>query len=105
MARTAGEINYKRFSGMEDLVDRFLEIKGYKSITENNERVWKSGAGFLSAIKYIKIEFLENNTLQIHGWIRPMTGEEQDLGGIGIVGALPRKQVMSVINSIKTFVK
>ena len=103
MARTIITTKYTTFEGLQDRLFSLLQSKGYKNITENNENVWKCGVGFWTAIKYIKIEFAENNTLLISGWIRPMAGSEQDLNGI--IGALPKKQVINVIRELQELAK
>ena len=103
MARTTIKANYSNFNGLQNRLSHLLQSKGYKNINENNENVWKCGIGFLTAIKYIKIEFAGNNTLLISGWIRPAFGSEQDL--TGIVGAIPKKQVMTVIGEIQALIK
>ncbi len=102
MARTTIKMNYTNFDGLHYRLASLLQSKGYKNIIENNENVWKLGVGFLTAMKYIKIEFAENNTLLISGWIRPIFGSEQDL--TGIMGALPKKQVMNVIREMQSLI-
>lgn len=103
MARTIIKTNYTNFDGLQNRLSNLLQQKGYKNINENNENVWKCGVGFWTAMKYIKIEFAENNTLVISGWIRPMAGNEQDLNGV--VCILPKKQVMNVIKEIQSLIK
>lgn len=103
MARTTIKAKYTNFDGLQNRLSSLLQSKGYKNINENNENIWKCGMGFWTAIKYVKIEFAENNTLLISGWIRPMAGREQDLNGI--VGALPKKQVMNVIREMQVLIK
>lgn len=103
MARTTITLKYKNFDGLQNRLSALLQQKGYKNLNENNENIWKCGVGFWTAVKYIKIEFAENNTLLISGWIRPMAGGEQDLNGI--VGALPKKQVMNVIKEMQALVR
>lgn len=100
MARTVIQMRYNNFEKLNESIFFLLQYKGYEYICENNEIVWKRGIGFLSAIKYIKIEYAENNTIIVSGWIRPMFGNEQAL--YGTVGALPKSQVMRVIKEIQT---
>lgn len=71
-------------------------------MTENNEDVWKCGFG-IGVRKYIKIEFAENNTLVISGWVRDIGTDEQELKGF--VCSVPKKQVRNVVNEIQTLVK
>lgn len=103
MARTTIKVNYSSFDGLQNRLSSLLQSKGYKNIDEKNENVWKCGVGFLTAIKYIKIEFAGNNTLLISGWIRPLIGSEQDLNGI--VAVIPKKQVMNVIKEMQALIK
>ena len=84
-------------------VSDFLRKKGYKSITEHGENVWKCGVGFLTAMKYIKIEFEGNNTMLISGWVRVICGNEQDLKG-AFVCVVPKKQVLDVITELQSCV-
>ncbi len=103
MARTTLTLTYTDINGLQDNLAALLKSKGYKNINENNENVWKCGIGFWTAIKYIKIEFAQNNSIVISGWIRPAFGSEQNLEGI--VGALPKKQVMNVIKQMQAIIK
>ena len=103
MARTTIQVRYTNFEGLQERLAALLHSRGYKSITENNENVWKCGIGFLTAMKYIKIEFAADHTLLISGWIRVVAGGEQDL--TGFVGALPKKQVMNLIQEIQSIVR
>lgn len=84
-------------------VSELLRKKGYKSITEHGENVWKCGVGFLTAMKYIKIEFEGNNTMLISGWVRVICGNEQDLKG-AFVCVVPKKQVLDVITELQSCV-
>lgn len=102
MARTTIQAQYTNFDGLQVRLSALLQSKGYKNITENNENVWKCGVGFLTAMKYIKIEFAENHTLLISGWVRVVAGGEQNL--TGLVAALPKKQVMNVIKEIQAII-
>lgn len=99
MARSMFQTEYKNFENTRDQIATFLTQKGYKLKNEKNETVWKCGVGFWTAMKYVKIEFAANNTLIVSGWIRPALCGEQDLNGF--VGAIPKKQVMSVIQQIQ----
>ena len=103
MARSTFQIQYSNPNGLMEYLSSLLQSKGYKYITENNEYVWKCGVGFWTAMKYIKIEFAPNNIMLVSGWIRPMLGSEQDLNGM--VGALPKKQVMNVIQQIQNTIR
>ncbi len=99
MARTTITTTYSDFQQTNAQIQRILSSHNYKQIDENGEQVWKCGVGFWTAMKYVKIEFGENNALLISGWIRPVLGSEQDLKGV--VGALPKKQVLNVIQELQ----
>lgn len=101
MARTIVEVKYSNFEETRNKIVNLLQMNGYKNITENNESVWKCGIGFLTAMKYIKIEVAQNMTLVVSGWVRPVLGNEQSLEGF--VCCIPKRQVMSVINQIQSY--
>lgn len=100
--RTTIKVAYSHIEETNSKVSKLLKEKGYKSISEHGENVWKCGIGFLTAMKYIKIEF-ENNTMLVSGWVRVVGGNEQDLKG-AFVCVIPKKQVMDVINEIQSCV-
>ena len=99
MARTTIEIYCADVESAKQEVTKILTANNYKPIKENGENVWKCGVGFWTAMKYIKIEFIENNTVYISGWVRAMIGSEMDLDGFAAI--IPKKQVSSVIDKIK----
>ena len=99
MARTTVKAIYNNIQESNKLIEQILLSHNYKLKEENGENVWKCGNGFWTAMKYVKIEVLENNEIEISGWIRPALGSEQDLSGF--VGALPKNQVKKVIEEIK----
>ncbi len=103
IARTTIQVSYTNPEETQRSVSELLRKKGYKNIIKNNESIWKCGVGFLTAIKYIKIEFTENNTMLISGWIRPLGGSEQNLDGV--VCIIPKKQVQSVVNELQGVVR
>ncbi len=103
MGRTTIKTTYCDLHQTNAQIQKILLSHNYKQINENGEQVWKCGVGFWTAMKYIKIEFAENNGLLISGWIRPMLGSEQDLNGV--VGALPKKQVLNVIQELQRAMK
>lgn len=100
MSRTTIKLTCTNPQESNRRIESILSSNNYKNINENNENVWKCGVGFLTAMKYIKIEFAENNTLLVSGWIRAVAGSEQDLNGF--VAAVPKKQVMNVIKEIQS---
>ena len=102
MARTTIKIKYTDAQQANQTVERILSSRNYKSICENGENVWKCGIGFWTAIKYIKVEFSDQNTLMISGWIRSIAGSEQDLQGS--YSFVPKRQVMNVIEELQRYI-
>ena len=100
--RTTVRVKYTDSKEMQNRVSVLLGRKGYKIIDEHGEKVWKCGVGFWTAMKYIKIEFVENNTMLVSGWIRTIGGNEQDLSG-AFVCVVPKKQVLDVLTEIQSF--
>ncbi len=98
MARTTIDYTYSSFEEFKEHAAHVLEKAGYKSVVEENEDVYKCGVGFLTAMKYIKIEYAAENIAHISGWVRAVAGKEMDLNGI--VAVIPKKQVKKVINEI-----
>ena len=99
MSRTRIETTCADVESAKQEVTKILTANNYKPIKENGENVWKCGVGFWTAMKYIKVEFMENNTVYISGWVKAMIGSEMDLDGF--VAIIPKRQVSSVIDKIK----
>ncbi len=95
--RTKFEIKVNGKNTEEFIISR-LNDNGYYLVTENNEEVYKKGVGFWTAIKYIKVEVVALDTINLYGFIRPAFGNEQNLNGF--VGCVPKKQVSDLINKI-----
>ena len=104
MART---IIRKKYSGnMEDAkkkVETILSQNGFHEKTiKTGEIVWKKGTGMMTAMQYIKTEFLEGE-LVLSGWVQAGLGSvglsEMEL--TGFVAAIPKKSTMKVINQIQ----
>ncbi|MBQ9413795.1 MAG: hypothetical protein IJU16_01570 [Clostridia bacterium] len=103
MARTMMAFRYTNPAGLMDRLAYVLQTRGYQYISENNENVWKNGMGMLTAMKYVKIEFAPNNTIVLSGWVRAVAGGEMDLNGF--VGAIPKKQVMNVLQELQAQIR
>ncbi len=99
MARTVVQMYCRDIQWANQTIANILMSKNYQPIIENGERVFKCGVGFWTAMKYVKVEFAENNTVILSGWIRPVMCGEQDLNGV--FGALPKKQVLKVFQEIQ----
>lgn len=101
--RTTVRVECTNSVEMQRKVSELLEKKGYRSIAERGENVWKCGRGFLTAMKYIKIESVENRAILVSGWVRMIGGNEQDLSGT-FACIVPKKQVRKVITEIQSIV-
>ena len=99
MSRTTYVFPYTDADVCEKNIKAILAQEKYEYIFEKDEYVWKCGNGTWAAIKYIKYEFVDANTLHLSGWVRSDVGGELNLDGI--LGGLPKKQVRAVINRIK----
>ncbi|MCI8282361.1 MAG: hypothetical protein HFI76_11845 [Lachnospiraceae bacterium] len=104
MARTSMKIVYKcTFEQAQNKVTNILSGKGFKTTTiKTGETVWKKGTGLMTAMQFIKVDYSEKEIL-LSAWIQAgvgsMGGGEMDLSGI--VGALPKKQLMKVLEEMK----
>lgn len=87
---------------VQKMVSNILNGKGFVPIiTKTGENVWKKGAGLLTAMQYIKIEFLQNEII-LSAWIGIGVGNIYTEWKLeGILGALPKKQLLDVIGEIK----
>ncbi len=70
---------------------------------KTGESVWKNGTGLMTAMKFIKVEYAQNN-ITISAWVQTgvgnVGGNEMDL--TGFVAAIPKKQLLKVIEEIKS---
>lgn len=103
MARTTLNIRYTcDYERANKIITGILTANGYKQINYMNESVWKNGTGLMTAMKYIKVDF-NTDSVSLSGWVctgvGSVSGSEMDLSGF--VGALPKKQVMKVLERIK----
>ncbi len=103
MSRTVINVRYTcDYRKANTIITDILTSSGYKQIDYMNESVWRNGLGLMTAMKYIKVEF-STDSVTLSGWvctgIGSISGAEMDLSGI--VGALPKKQVISVLDKIK----
>ena len=89
-----------KFEQAENIINNILSKNGFKQTTINSgENVWKKGTGFLTAMQFIKIDF-SSNEFTISAWVQAGLGSnEMDL--TGVVAAIPKKQLLNVIEQIK----
>ena len=62
------------------------------------ETVWKKGTGFLTAMKFIKLDF-QPNMLVIFGWTAAGLGSKitSEMPLEGIIGAAPKKSCLKTV--------
>lgn len=98
MSRTRINVNHGYdFKEAEARVYQVLMDADYNEIERNGERVWRRGTGF-TMMQYIKVEFGDNAVL-LSGWVG--NGPEGELALTGIIGAVPKRSVMKVLEKIK----
>lgn len=100
MSRTTFIVKCSDANQAAQVAERILISEKYDRILENGETVWKCGNGLWAAIRYIKLEFPDPNTMHISGWVKATIGGEMNLDGT--YGGLPKKQVSKVIKQIQT---
>ena len=99
MARTTFISKCRSISYADPIIHDILVREGFSLILENNEQVWKCGNGAWVSMKYIKIEYANDTTVHITGWVKSTIGPEQNLDGV--IGGLPKKQVLNIIRRIQ----
>lgn len=105
MARTSFKIRYGcDFLEAQKKTETTLQSKGFHRETlKTGEKVWKSGTGFLTAMKFVKVEYTQSEII-LSAWVQTgfgsVGGKEMDL--TGFVGAFPKKQLMNVLEEIKS---
>ena len=100
MARTTFISKCRSISHADPIIHNILVKEGFSLILENNEQVWKCGNGPWVSMKYIKIEYSDDTTVHITGWIKSTLGPEQNPDGI--IGGLPKKQTLKIIRQIQS---
>ena len=99
MSRTTFISKCRSISYADSVIHSVLVKEGFSQIMENGEKVWKCGNGAWLSMKYIKIEYVDNTTVHITGWVKSTIGPEQNLDGV--IGGLPKKQALNIIRRIQ----
>lgn len=104
MARTSIKTSYNcSYEEAERKINSILSQKGFKMTTlKTGEKVWKKGTGLMTAMQFVKVDFSQNEFIMsawVQAGIGSVGGKEMDL--TGVVGALPKKQLMKVLEEIK----
>ena len=78
------------------------EFEQVQNTINTGENVWKKGTGMLTAMQFIKLEFSQKEFV-IYAWVQmglgDLGGSEMDL--TGFVAAIPKKQLINIIEQIK----
>ena len=104
MARTSMTIPYScSLEEAQEKISSILAKKKFKMATiETGENVWKKGTGMMTAMQFVKVDFWQDECVLL-AWVQVgfgiIVGGEMDL--TGVVGALPKKQLMKVLEEIK----
>lgn len=105
MSRTTITVPFKcSFEEAQKKVESVLIRHNFHSmVIKTGENVWKNGTGLLTAMKYVKVEYGQDS-FDLSAWIQvgigSVGGGEMDLNGI--VGALPKRQLMKILEEIKS---
>lgn len=104
MARTTIKTSYTcSYDEAQRKISSVLSQKGFKITTiKTGEKVWKKGTGLMTAMQFVKIDFAQNEFI-MSAWVQmgigSVGGKEMDL--TGVVGAIPKKHLMKVLEEIK----
>lgn len=96
-----GKIPYADRNTAEPAVRHVLASNRFKEVTKKGEVIWKKG-GFWTAAQCLKLEFGPQE-MNLYGWVRNFGMAESDLSGV--VGIIPKKQLLNVIEQIKLAVR
>ena len=103
MARSSFTIDYDcGFPQAQQKVEAILIRHRFQpKKLKTGESVWKNGTGMASAMKFIKVEY-SPKTIQLSAWIQMGIGSfgGGEMGLNGVLGAFPKKQLLSVIEEI-----
>lgn len=104
MSRSTFVIPFQcNFDEAQEKIETVLRNEGFDFQTINSgEQVWRKGSNMLGNIRNIKVEYATNQ-IKLSAWVQIGLGrsgsEEMDLQGF--VLALPKKQLLTVIEKIK----
>jgi hypothetical protein len=106
MARTILDIPLRGDPAAADSVVKTILINdGYRDVPYNAEIVWKKGTGMMTAMHYIKVEYM-GNVLRLSGWVQigvgALGGKERDLSGF--TATVPKKSVKKTMEKIQAAV-
>lgn len=101
MGKSLFTFPYKNFESTDSGIRQILISSGYKEKIIDNEKVWKKGSGFWSAMKLIKIEY-GNGSLKVWGWVQTF---DKPMDLTGFIGIIPKKDVLNTIEQIKCAIR
>ena len=107
MARTVVKVPYQGdFNNIKLLIEQTISSDGFELKDYNGEKVWKKGVGALTAMKYLKFAYTENE-IEMSAWIQvglgSVGGSEKNLDGF--VGALPKKQLKTTLDKLTELIR
>ncbi len=91
----------KNFESTDSGIRQILIASGYKEKIIDNEKVWKKGSGFWSAMKLIKIDY-GNDSVKVWGWVQTF---DKPMELTGLIGCIPKKNVLNTIEQIKLAIR
>ena len=90
------------FARADEVIRGILIKEGYREIQYNLETVWKKGTGLATAMHYIKVEYRNDGTLLLSGWVQfgigSIGGGEHDLEGV--IALIPKQSVKKTMEKI-----
>lgn len=104
MARTVITCPFRcSFDEAEKKIAAILAQHNFSKVTlKTGESVWKKGVGLLTAMQFVKVEYSQAQ-ITLSAWVQSgvgnIGGKEMELKGA--VAAIPKKQLLKVIEEIK----
>lgn len=84
------------------IIKNILDQEGYHEIERNGEVVWKKGTGAMTAMHFIKFDYVPGDLI-ISGFVQIGLGsvglKEMDL--TGVTGIIPKKSTFNTIQKIR----
>jgi len=79
------------------IMDDYLKKSGFQMSTWKNESAYKTGDGFIEAVRYLKWNY-QNGVFHLEAWIKGGIGKEMDLEGIvAIIYKKPFKKSLEML--------
>lgn len=92
----------KSLDEMMPVIKEILNQDGYHEIERNGEALWKKGTGAMTAMHFIKIDYVPGDLI-ISGFVQIGLGSvglnEMDLTGVS--GKIPKKSTFQTVQKIR----